>query len=96
MIFQYFSSLFEGRSDIRELTWAEEQDDQSWAKEMRELLLKINEETNKASGVLGKHTVRCYREQYKKILADSEKECPKKLRKKGRLKQSKSRNLLER
>jgi hypothetical protein len=52
------------------LTWA---DEQLWAKKMRELLLKINAETNKAGGVLDKNTAQCYRKQYQKILVDGEK-----------------------
>ena len=84
---------------LRELTRAEEQDNQKWAKEMGELLSRINDDVEKAGGVLDEDVAVRYREQYREILKDGDKECPAPTRKegqKGRLKRSKSRNLLER
>lgn len=86
---------------IRELTRAEEQDDQKWAKTMKELLLEINEK--KACGDLASKDIKAYRLKYKEILANAEKECPvecpnmkRKKGQRGRTKKSKARNLLER
>lgn len=62
---------------------------------MRELLLEIN---NDSTGVLDKSITMCYRKRYRKILEAGNAECPEPIRKaeqKGRLKKSKSRNLLE-
>ncbi|MCK4870880.1 MAG: IS66 family transposase [Gammaproteobacteria bacterium] len=84
---------------IRELTWAEEQDNQQWSKLMRELLEKINKAVHDAGGTLDRIRVEDYRKRYRKILENGEPECPAPKRKegqKGRLKKSKSRNLLER
>ena len=84
---------------LRELTRAEEQDNQKWAKKMGALLSKINDDIEKAGGVLDEDVTVRYREQYREILKDGDKECPEPTRnegQKGRLKKSKSRNLLER
>ena len=83
---------------LRELTWAEEQDNQSWAKHMRELLLLINEEVDPGEA-LDKEKTNYFRKRYRNILKKASIECPAPIRKKGqngRLKRSKSRNLLER
>jgi len=83
----------------RELTRAEEQDNQKWAKVMKNLLLEINKAVDKAGGKLRKSQANDYLNRYRKILSDGDKECPEPKRKKGqkgRLKRSKSRNLLER
>ncbi len=86
---------------IRELTYASEQDKQEWAESMKELLEEINKRTLEAGGVLSKYMQQKFRQEYRKIVADGETECPlpKEKRKKGqrgRIKKSKSRNLLER
>jgi transposase len=85
---------------LRELTRAEEKDKQLWAKDMGKLLVKINDEmTGSDCGFLDKDTALSYREQYRAILTAAEQECPEPIRKegqKGRLKKTKSRNLLER
>jgi transposase len=85
----------------RELVYAEEQDNQKWAKEMKGLLAEINKAVDKAGGKLSKVKSKRYREKYRKILRAAEIECPEPKRKKtkgkrGRPKKSKSRNLLER
>jgi transposase len=84
---------------LRELTRAEEDDKQKWAKDMKELLSKINEDVNKAGDILDESVASYYRVQYRKILEAASEECPEPTRKegqKGRLKKTKSRNLLER
>jgi len=86
---------------LRELTFAEEQDQQAWAKQMRELLLDIEQAVKAHSGALPDSKATCYTEQYRALLKQAELECPppdseKKPGQRGRVKRSKSRNLLER
>lgn len=86
---------------LRELTRAWEQDKQVWAKDMKALLEEINVAVHEAGGVLPREQANCYRIQYRALLDNAETECPPPVRppgkiKKGRLKRSKSRNLLER
>lgn len=84
---------------IRELTNAEENENQNWAKKMREFLIKINEEVDKCGGVLTKKRQKKVSKEYRKILREAEKECPLPIKtkgKRGRAKSSFSRNLLER
>ncbi len=85
---------------IRELTRAEEQDNQKWALLMKRLLKEINNEVDEAGGQLSKSMSDYYRSRYRAILDGGEKkECPKPKRKegqRGRLKKSTSCNLLER
>jgi transposase len=87
---------------LRELQRAHEQDKQQWAFNMKTLLLEINEETKNAGGKLPSGRTQEYYEKYKAIIADGEIECPIPAppdggkKKKGRIKKSKSRNLLER
>jgi transposase len=85
----------------RELTRSFEQDGQQWAKDMDDLLQTINTKTHDAGGVLCESVAQNYNKQYKEVLARAEIECPAPIRaegdiKRGRLKRSKSRNLLER
>jgi len=86
---------------LRELTFAEEQDHQAWAKQMHALLLDIEQAVKAFGGALPEHTATRYTEQYRAILKQAELECPppnteKKPGQRGRVKRSKSRNLLER
>lgn len=86
---------------LRELIYAEEQEKQAWAKPMRELLVSINEAVKAQGGVLPDSIAADYTEQYRAILKQAEQECPpplpdRKEGQRGRLKRSKSRNLLER
>jgi transposase len=86
---------------IRELTRACEQDDQQWAQDLKELLEKVNSKVIDAGGALDAKDARKYRLEYRKILKKGEIECPEPVRpkkkgKRGRIKKSKSRNLLER
>jgi len=86
---------------LRELKWSAEEDNQSWALKIRKFLKALNIIVDKAGGELSERKSAYYRKQYRKILRKGEKECPppKEKRKKGqrgRIKRSKSRNLLER
>ena len=86
----------------RELTFAEEQDGQKWAKEMKGLLETINKEVVANGGVLDALASKKYRKKYQNLIIKAETECPEPERpanrkgKRGRIKKSKSRNLLER
>lgn len=87
---------------LRELERAWEQDGQQWAKQMQVLLLEINEAVNEAGGVLNTTQAEAFRERYRQVLEAAQIECPppdesqRKKGQRGRLKRSKSRNLLER
>ena len=86
---------------LRELTRAWEQDDQQWAQDMKDLLEKINPKVIDAGGVLSAQQAGQYRFQYREVIKKGEIECPEPTRpnkkgKRGRIKRSKSRNLLER
>ncbi|MBW1858036.1 MAG: IS66 family transposase [Deltaproteobacteria bacterium] len=86
---------------LRELTRAEEQDGQEWAKKLGDLLETINCKVTDAGGVLDAHESQKYRLKYRALLKQGEIECPEPLKpkekgKRGRIKRSKSRNLLER
>jgi transposase len=86
---------------LRELTRAWEQDGQEWAQEMKKTLELINRKVNDAGGALDAQESEKYRLKYRAILKEGEIECPEPIRskkkgKRGRIKRSKSRNLLER
>jgi transposase len=86
---------------LRELTRSWEQDGQQWAFEMQNLLETINREVNDAGGALDTQESGKYRQKYRDLLKKAEIECPEPIRpkkkgKRGRIKKSKSRNLLER
>jgi transposase len=87
---------------LRELQRAFEVDDYKWAKNMMDLLLKASHATINAGGQLAAKDSKKYRNRYDKIIEEGEIKCPppdEKQRQKGqrgRLKRSKSRNLLER
>ena len=86
---------------IRELTFAEEIDQQEWAGKLRKLLIAANDEALANAGLLKPDRINIVEDEYRKIIAEGEKECPlpdtPKLKgKRGRVKKSKSRNLLER
>lgn len=83
---------------LRELERAIEQENQKWAKDMQLLLLEINE-SKKNKGFIFELESQEYRKRYQDILAKAKEECPmpeKEKHKRGRVKKSKSRNLLER
>ncbi|WP_435550540.1 IS66 family transposase, partial [Desulfobacterium sp. N47] len=86
---------------LRELARAFEQDSQQWAQKMKTLLETINTKVNDAGGVLEVKESDKYRFEYRALIKEAELECPlpdipKKKGKRGRIKRSKSRNLLER
>ena len=87
---------------LRELERAWEQDHQQWARMVQELLLEIHKAVGDAGGVLNIEEAEAFRERYRRLLREAEIECPppdekqRKAGQRGRLKRSKSRNLLER
>ncbi len=86
---------------LRELTRAFEQDGQKWAQDLSNLLVTINNKVIDAGGALNAANTQKYRSKYRQIIKKGEIECPEPLRpkkkgKRGRIKKSKSRNLLER
>jgi len=86
---------------LRELTRALEQDGQQWAQKLKTLLETINEKVTDAGGALNAKESKKYRLQYRALIKQAEIECPgpsrpKKKGKRGRIKKTKSRNLLER
>jgi len=86
---------------LRELERAWEQDNQAWAKEMKTFLLDSEKAVKNADGDLPLHEAEQRHQQYRQVLDKAEIECPppdesQRKGKRGRLKRSKSRNLLER
>ncbi|MCP4485632.1 MAG: IS66 family transposase [Flavobacteriaceae bacterium] len=84
---------------LRELDRAFEHDDQQWAKVMSDFLKALNMEVNKAGGCLDTEIVDVKNTEYETIITQADKECPAAAKpegKKGKAKQTKSRNLLER
>lgn len=86
---------------VRELTRAWEQDAQQWAQKLKNLLETINRKVDDVGGALDAKESEKYRRKYRNIIKQGEVECPKPIRpkkkgKRGRIKRSKSRNLLER
>jgi len=90
---------------FRELTWSFEEDKQAWAGEMKTYLEELNDAVNGAGGVLTAEEAKPWIERYQTILEKGDKECPApkppdpipgEKKKRGQLKKSKSRNLLER
>lgn len=86
---------------LRELQRAWEQDNQEWARDTRALLLEINTAVDDAGGQLTPEASMEFRHRYKQLLEEAQKECPppdesQRNGKRGRLKRSKARNLLER
>ncbi len=86
---------------LRELTRAWEQDEQQWARQIKGLLEQINRAVDEAGGALDPIESDKYRKQYRARLKRAERECPApeqthRTGKRGRIKRSKARNLLER
>jgi len=86
---------------LRELEWSATEDHQVWARQMDEFLRALNVTVDKAGGCLDKSMTEEYQKQYRVILQTGEKECPapdtkREKGKRGRIKKTKSRNLLER
>ena len=86
---------------LRELERAWEQDHQQWAKQMQALLIDIAKAVEDAGGRLPPDETERWRQAYRKLLEKAQTECPapdesQRKGKRGRLKRSKARNLLER
>jgi transposase len=86
---------------LRELTRAWEQDKQAWAERMKTLLCQMNEAVKQAGGTLTPKQAQEWRVEYRACLKQADSECPppdetQREGKRGKLKRSKSRNLLER
>ena len=86
---------------LRELERAIEQDNQGWARKMKDLLVQMNTAVDGAGGKLSREESETFRTTYRKIIEEGDAECPAPVRgegekKRGRLKRSKARNLLER
>lgn len=91
---------------LRELQWViEKSPDHKWAAKMKELLLEINEALAEAGGVLIEKERQTYHERYISILKEGDEESPLpipppiqkgEVKKRGRMKKTKERNLLER
>lgn len=86
---------------LRELDRAYEQDGQKWALKMAQLLTEILKKTKEEGGFLPPDEVEDFKLRYRKCLEEAEEECPPLENppdsvKRGRKKQTKSRNLLER
>lgn len=90
---------------VRELEYAAVEDNQVWAASMQTLLLEINEAIKSTDiGALTNKLCIEYEKKYDEIISAGEKECPLPelsvsadgKKKRGRVKKSKSRNLLER
>ena len=86
---------------LRELERAWEQDGQQWARDMQALLLNIRGTVEDAGGSLVPDEAEQWHQRYRKLLEKAEIECPppdesQRKGKRGRLKRSKARNLLER
>ena len=83
---------------LRELEWCVDFEKQAWAGLMKDLLVEINNHKAKAGFVSQEHQDQ-FQIRYRTILAEGEKECPipdKREGKRGQVKKSKSRNLLNR
>jgi len=86
---------------LRELEGVWEEDKQQWAKDTKSLLEEMNRAVNDAGGLLETRESEKYRQKYLSILKNAETECPppdetNRKGKRGRVKRTKARNLLER
>lgn len=87
---------------LRELERAGEQDQQPWAQVLKQWLLDLNNIVNDAGGVLSERKQLEVRAHYRELLAKGNEQCPATQdnrppgKRRGKVKQSKSRNLLQR
>jgi transposase len=90
---------FSNAHHLRELEWVTQQEGKSWVKSMQQLLIDIDEMITKAGGALPETNQKERQKLYRAIVRQADKECPPEERKKarrGKQKQSKERNLIER
>ena len=83
----------------RELNGVIDNEGHAWAHDMKDLIERIYIAVNDRGGVLSPRSQAAFRKQYREILARGDEECPKNEanpHRKGRTKQSKARNLLDR
>ena len=86
---------------LRELQWVIDFKGQKWAKSMKRFLLKLNDLVEKYGGLLPKEIEKKKIKRYRDIIKQGQLECPiylpaKGPKKKGKVKQTKERNLLNR
>ena len=87
---------------LRELTRVEDQDKHRWATQLKKWLIKAYKAVEEAGGAFTEQEAKAYREAYNALLEKAKIECPPpeqpppEKRKKGRLKRTRARNLLER
>ena len=85
---------------LRELEWAATEGHQSWGGQLKRFLTDLNDQVEQAGGQLSDKEQVTVRQAYRDLLSQAEKECPPppppKKKKRGRIKKTKSRNLLER
>lgn len=85
---------------IRELERVIEEDGHEWAKTLLQFLVDLNKTVDEAGGALSAEKISEYTKRYREILEQGETECPqpppKESGKRGRVKKTFSRNLLER
>lgn len=85
---------------LRELERVIEEDGHEWAKTLLQFLVDLSKTVDAAGGVLSAEKIYEYTKRYREILEQGEDECPqpppKEVGKRGRVKKTFSRNLLER
>lgn len=85
---------------LRELARAWEQDEQRWANNMAALLIEMRDAAEAAGGALSEEAAKPLIKRYRSLLTRGDKECPRNTQrvdgKRGKISQTKSRNLLER
>lgn len=100
--FENYANALCNAHHLRELEWSNTQDKQQWAADMASLLCKLNDKVKESeNNKLTQGQRQYYRKKYDEILDKADIECPPPIRdklkpKRGRLKKTKSRNLLER
>lgn len=85
---------------LRELEYASEQDKQHWAADMQKLLVEMNDTVHSQNDILSCEQIISLEKKYDGIIEKGMLECPppkpSPIKKRGKIKKSKSRNLLER
>src|SRR2546423_12276794 len=72
-----YTTLFRSEAAI-------EFDNQKWAKKMQDLLNKMRDAVDEAGGSISKKNADRFRESYRDILKDADKECPRNLESRAR------------